>query len=89
MDEKKASLVVDHMPLSSPPLPPKVVTTLAELGITTRAHLLNTGIIPAFLLLKASGMTVTRSVLWQLWAVSCRRPVHELTEAQKKELTEQ
>ena len=69
---------------TTPPLAPKVIDTLRENGIDTPLGLKAFGVERAFLLLKAAGMTVTRSVLWQLWAQANQRPVNELTEQQKQ-----
>ncbi len=84
MGKEKITLIMNHAPLSCPPLPPKVVSSLANLRITTREQLLDLGIISAFLLLKSSGLTITQSVLWQLWAFAFDRPLTQLSESQKQ-----
>ncbi len=71
---------------TTPPLAPKVIGTLQENGIHTPFGLKAFGVERAFLLLKASGLTVTRSVLWQLWAQANQCLVNELTEQQKQQL---
>lgn len=60
--------------LTSPPLPPKAIQWLAELGITDQAALLACGSVRAYLLLKASGHTVTDKLLFALEAAA--RGVH-------------
>ncbi len=77
MAKKQASL---NAGFASLPLAPKVIKTLQENGIHTLCQLEQFGAIRAFLLLKASGLTVTRSVLWQLWAQVSHISVDELTQ---------
>lgn len=57
------------MQLTTPPIAPKTLHTLNSLGIHTLEDLRQTGAPSAFLLLKAAGLTVTRSTLWQLAAL--------------------
>ena len=52
----------DSAPLTTPPLAPSVVAALAALGIGSVAALRQTGADTAFLLLKAGGLSATRSV---------------------------
>ena len=54
------------IPLTTPPLAPKTRQALLELGIADTAELRRTTPAAAFLMLKASGLTVTESTLWQL-----------------------
>ncbi|MGL6046818.1 MAG: tRNA adenosine(34) deaminase TadA [Vogesella sp.] len=56
--------------LTSPPLPPKALHWLAELGITDQTALLACGSVRAYLLLKASGHTVTDKLLFALEAAA-------------------
>ena len=55
--------------LTTPPLAPKTLAVLKELGICTLEDLQEIGAVRAFLLLKVSGLTVTKSTLWQLDAL--------------------
>ena len=55
--------------LTTPPLAPKTLAALKELGIRTLEDLQEIGAVRTFLLLKASGLTVTKSTLWQLAAL--------------------
>ena len=52
--------------LTTPPLAPKTLAALHRLGIRTLADLRQIGAVQTFLLLKASGLTLTKSTLWQL-----------------------
>lgn len=52
--------------LTTPPLAPKTLAALHRLGIRTFADLRQTGAVQTFLLLRASGLTLTKSTLWQL-----------------------
>ena len=72
--------------LSTPPLPPKVVATLAQLHIHTLADLKQHGAAKSFALLKASGLTVTKSTLWQLGALCLHVAVQALTAEHKQDL---
>ncbi len=74
------------MPLTSPPLPPSAISALQGVGIDSIAALERTGVIRAFLLIKAQGHTVTRKLLYALEAA--RRGIHwqALTEQDKQVL---
>lgn len=74
--------------LSTPPFAPNTVRVLSELGIRTADDLRQTGAVRAFLLLKAAGHTVTRSVLWQLYAAEHGKMPSEIGEAEKNMLNE-
>ncbi|MDO5640751.1 MAG: TfoX/Sxy family DNA transformation protein, partial [Neisseria sp.] len=76
------------MPLTTPPLAPKTVQALQQLGITTLADLQHYGAVKAFLLLKAAELTLTRSTLWQLAALLQNTTLQALTEADKAALLE-
>ena len=76
------------MPLTTPPLTPKTVQALQQLGIATLADLQNCGAAKAFLLLKAAGLTLTRSTLWQLAALLQNTTPQALAEADKAALLE-
>ena len=58
------------MPLTTPPLAPKTLAALHTIGIHTLADLQLSGAVKTFLLLKATGLTLTRSSLWQLAALT-------------------
>ena len=60
--------------LTSPPLPPKAIQWLATLGLSSRHDLQSCGSVRAYLLLKASGHTVTDKLLFALEAAA--RDVH-------------
>ena len=49
--------------LTTPPVAPQTLAALQSLGIRSIEELRDTGSVQAFLLLKAAGLTVTRSVL--------------------------
>lgn len=72
--------------LTSPPLAPKTLSCLNKLGITTQKDLQRTGSIKAFLLLKAAGLTVTNSTLWQLEALLHGTLPQNLSESEKNTL---
>lgn len=72
--------------LATPPFAPKTVRALADLGLQTAQDLRQTGAVKAFLLLKAAGHTVTRSVLWQLYAVEQGKTLAQIGEAEKNSL---
>lgn len=57
-------------PPTDPPLPPSVRARLPQLGMVRVEDLAAVGAVKAFLLLKASGLTLTRSLLWRLYAVA-------------------
>lgn len=77
------------MKLSTPPIAPKTLAALKRLGIATAADLRRTGSVRAFLLLKAAGLTVTQSTLWQLEALLSGMAAEDLSDAQKAALREQ
>lgn len=62
------------MPLTSPPLPPKAIAWLAEIGVSSQEALAEQGAVTAFLKLKAAGRTVTVRLLYALEAA--RRGTH-------------
>ncbi|WP_028535532.1 tRNA adenosine(34) deaminase TadA [Paludibacterium yongneupense] len=72
--------------LTSPPLPPKALAWLAELGIAEREQLLAAGVVATFLRLKAAGHTATERLLFALEAAA--RGVHwsMLTDADRARL---
>lgn len=74
--------------LTTPPLAPKTLAALKELGIRTLEDLQKIGVVRAFLLLKASGLTVTKSTLWQLDALVSGRDVRHISVERKTELGE-
>ncbi|UOO80711.1 tRNA adenosine(34) deaminase TadA [Uruburuella testudinis] len=74
------------MPLTTPPLAPQTLKTLQQLGIATLQDLQAHGAVAAFLLLKAAGLTITRSTLWQLAALTQNRTPQALAEAEKAAL---
>lgn len=71
------------MKLTTPPLAPTVIARLAELGVRTQPELREFDPCRAFLLLKKTGLTVTRSVFWQLVAVCESVSISELSEYQR------
>lgn len=72
--------------LTTPPLPPKTIAALHALGIRTRDDLCTAGSVRAFLLLKASGITVTERTLWQLEAQCLGITPHEMPSETKQQL---
>lgn len=77
-------MMLPETPLSTPPLAPKVIHTLAQCGVFTLADLQVKNPCVAFLLLKDSGLSVTQSVFWQLVALCCLKTVPELSEQEKQ-----
>ncbi|ENW1689451.1 nucleoside deaminase, partial [Neisseria gonorrhoeae] len=69
--------------LATPPLAPKTVAALHRLGIRTLEELRQNGSVKAFLLLKASGLTLTKSTLWQLESLLNGTPPQEMSQAHK------
>lgn len=69
--------------LSTPPLAPKTLAALQAQGVTRVADLARLGAAKAFLLLKAAGLSVTDSTLWQLVALVEGRALHSLDAAEK------
>lgn len=51
---------------TTPPLSPRVIEGLHQLGIHNQEQLRSFGVVKAFLSLKLLGLTITESVLWQL-----------------------
>ena len=70
--------------LTTPPVAPQTLAALQALGIRSVEELRDTGSVQAFLLLKAAGLTVTRSTLWQLEALLLGIKPQELPQTQKK-----
>lgn len=64
---------------ATPPLAPKAVTALAQCGIRSLNDLQAADPCRAFLLLKDSGLTVTRSVFWQLVGLCCGKTPPQLS----------
>ena len=65
--------------LTTPPIAPKTLAQLHTLGICSLADLQQSGAVRTFLLLKASGLTLTRSTLWQLEALARGIAVQDLS----------
>lgn len=72
--------------LTTPPLAPKTLAALHRLGIRTVADLRQTGAVQTFLLLKASGLTLTKSTLWQLQSLLDGTPPQEMAQHDKTRL---
>ncbi|HEZ5778998.1 TPA: nucleoside deaminase [Neisseria meningitidis] len=72
--------------LTTPPLAPKTVAALHRLGIRTLEELRQNGAVQTFLLLKASGLTLTKSTLWQLQSLLDGTPPQEMSQAHKARL---
>ena len=72
--------------LTTPPLAPKTLAALHHLGIRTLADLRQTGAVQTFLLLKASGLTLTKSTLWQLESLLNGTLPQEITQHDKTRL---
>ena len=72
--------------LTTPPVAPQTLAALQALGIRSVEELRDTGSVQAFLLLKAAGLTVTRSTLWQLEALLLGIKPQELPQTQKTAL---
>ena len=72
--------------LTTPPLAPKTLAVLHRLGIRTLADLRQTGAVQTFLLLKASGLTLTKSTLWQLESLLNGTLPQEITQHDKTRL---
>ena len=72
--------------LTTPPLAPKTLAALHRLGIRTLADLRQTGAVQTFLLLKASGLTLTKSTLWQLESLLNGTLPQEITQHDKTRL---
>ena len=76
----------DNVILSTPPLSPSVVRALHSLNIRTLADVKALGAPHCFALLKASGLTITKSVLWQLGALVWHTNAQQLSPEQKQDL---
>ncbi|STZ75960.1 tRNA adenosine(34) deaminase TadA [Bergeriella denitrificans] len=72
--------------LTTPPIAPKTLLALQRLGIHTSDDLRRFGSAKTFLLLKAAGLTLTYSTLWQLEALLLGIRPQELDAAQKHAL---
>ena len=72
--------------LTTPPVAPQTLSALQALGIRSVEELRDTGSVQAFLLLKAAGLTITRSTLWQLEALLLGIKPQELLQTQKTEI---
>lgn len=68
---------------STPPFSPKVVKILSDCRIRTRQDLQAASPSVAFLLLKASGLRVTKSVFWQLVAFSLDKNAWQLSDEER------
>lgn len=74
-----------HHTLSTPPLAPKCLAALQQMGIHSSDDLRQMGAITAFLHLKAAGHTITESTLWQLVALAENRPLQSLGNDEKQQ----
>ena len=74
------------MMLNTPPIAPKTLAALHRLGIHTRNDLHRQGAVKTFLLLKATGLTLTHSTLWQLEALLLDTTPQHLDDAHKSAL---
>lgn len=72
--------------LTTPPFAPSTLQALHRLGIRSQEELRQMGAVKTFLLLKASGRTPTRSVLWQLAAACLGCDVMQLSDTDKTAL---
>ena len=72
--------------LTTPPVAPQTLAALQALGIRRVEELHDTGSVQAFLLLKAAGLTVTRSTLWQLEALLLGIKPQDLPQTHKNAL---
>lgn len=66
---------------------PNVGAALAQLGFPQAEDVAAAGAVRVFLLLKAQGLTITRSVLWQLDAFARKVPLAQIDAARKSELS--
>lgn len=76
----------ETMLLSTPPFSPSVIKTLNHLQIFKIDDLKKHHAATLFLQLKAEGLTITLSVLWQLQAAINNQSVHEISQETKQEL---
>lgn len=72
------------MKLTTPPLAPKVIQVLARLNVHTVQDVQAMNPCRVFLLLKQSGLSVTRSVFWQLVAVGSLKTVRQLSQQERE-----
>ncbi len=77
--------MTDDTPKNTRPFAPSTLRALEALKLHEPRLLRQTGAVKAFLLLKAAGHTVTRSVLWQL-AAACNPGHTALSEEEKTAL---
>lgn len=75
------------MPLTSPPLPPKALAWLDELGIQSRDALRARGVVTAFLQLKAAGHTATNRLLYAMEAAARGEHWQALSAADRQALS--
>lgn len=71
---------------SSPPLPPRAIGWLSDLGVETPEQLASLGPVTAFLQLKSAGHTVTERLLFALAAAASGRHWNELEQREKDSL---
>lgn len=69
--------------LTTPPLPPKTIQMLHQLGIDSVEALREMGAVTAFLLLKANKLSVTEHLLWQLIGLTDNCSPFDLSEQDK------
>ncbi len=74
------------MQLTTPPFSPTVLNTLNQLNVHTTHDIQQYGVVTLFLQLKAEGLTITQSVLWQLLASANQTHPHALLPADKADL---
>jgi len=72
------------MKLTTPPLAPKVIQALAKLNVHTVQDVQAMNPCRAFLLLKQLGLSVTKSVFWQLVALGSLKTVQQLAESERE-----
>ena len=72
------------MKLTTPPLAPKVIQALAKLNVHTVQDVQAMNPCRAFLLLKQLGLSVTKSVFWQLVALGSLNTVQQLAESERE-----
>lgn len=78
------SLSVSH---SSIRFAPSVAAALMQLGFSQAEDVAAAGVVRVFLLLKIQGLTITRSVLWQLDAFARGLSLAQIDQARKDELS--
>ncbi len=72
------------MQLTTPPLSPKIIHALANLNIYTQEDIQECNPCRAFLLLKKMGLGVTKTVFWQLVALSLDKAVSDLNNNERE-----